>query len=187
MEDGPNEPISQAFQVLESLVTYTLLSPSANCLHLAAFCPTAPPSRPHPPVIDPALCPLPNVSDSDLTDGPTVAKARRLSPASKVGGSRQKVKSKRQAKEKPAARKRKYISDVEDDGEDAAKRGRPKGAGNYAPDEVSALLDFVEEELPLGQRGWQSIFKSFTRWARRNSKKERALKSLETKFKQVCL
>jgi hypothetical protein len=152
--------------------------------------------RPQLPVIDPALCPLPDISDSDLSDGPTIAKARGCAPAAKVGGSRQKVKGKqcatlvessRRAKEKSGTRKRKHVSDDENDGEEIAKRGRPKGAGNYAADEVSALLDLIEEELPLGQRGWQSIFKSFTRWARRNGKKERALKLLETKFKQVHL
>jgi len=66
------------------------------------------------------------------------------------------------------------------------KRGRPHGAGNYTLDDVKALLDYTEAELPLGQRGWKVVHQNFSRWARRHSRPERALKSLETKYKQVC-
>jgi len=81
--------------------------------------------------------------------------------------------------------KRKQISDDKDELDEGLKRGRPHGAGNYMAEDVSALLDLVEKELPLGQWGWQTIHCQFTKWARLNCCPERALKSLETKYKQV--
>ncbi|CAA7268225.1 unnamed protein product [Cyclocybe aegerita] len=173
MEDGPNQPLSEALVIVAS-----------------TRAPTAGPST---AVIDPALLPLPEVSDDDLSDPVTIVKSRGHAAAKKVAGSCQKGKGKQRAvltesrdkgKEKATARKRRHASDDEEV-EVVAKRGRPKGAGNYTADEVDALLDFVEEELPLGQRGWQSIHRGFTRWAHRNDAAERTLKSLETKFKQL--
>ncbi|CAA7260124.1 unnamed protein product [Cyclocybe aegerita] len=173
MEDGPNQPLSEALVIVTS-----------------TRAPTAGPST---AVIDPVLLPLPEVSDNDLSDPVTIVKSRGHAAAKKVAGSRQKGKGKQRAvltesrdkgKEKATARKRRHALDDEEV-EVVAKRGRPKGAGNYTADEVDALLDFVEEELPLGQRGWQSIHCGFTRWARRNDAAERTLKSLETKFKQL--
>ncbi|CAA7270633.1 unnamed protein product [Cyclocybe aegerita] len=173
MEDGPNQLLSEALVIVTS-----------------TRAPTAGPST---AVIDPALLPLPEVLDDDLSDPVTIVKSRGHAAAKKVAGSRQKGKGKQRAvltksrnkgKEKATARKRRHASDDEEV-EVVAKRGRPKGAGNYTADEVDALLDFVEEELPLGQRGWQSIHCGFTRWARRNDAAERTLKSLETKFKQL--
>ncbi|CAA7263351.1 unnamed protein product [Cyclocybe aegerita] len=173
MEDGPNQPLSEALVIVTS-----------------TRAPTASPST---AVIDLALLPLPEVSDDDLSDPVTIVKSRGHAAAKKVAGSRQKGKGKQRAvltesrdkgKEKATARKHRHASDDEEV-EVVAKRGRPKGAGNYTADEVDALLDFVEEELPLGQCGWQSIHRGFTHWARRNDAAERTLKSLETKFKQL--
>jgi len=141
------------------------------------------------------LLPLPEDSDDDLLNGLTIAKAQGRAPASKVAGVRQKSKGKQRAapndvgqrekgKEKAGSRKRKQVDEDEDD-DGGAKRGRPKGAGNYTADEVDALLDFVEDELPQGQRGWNTIHRRFTQWARRNDGTERTPKSLETKYKQV--
>lgn len=150
-----------------------------------------------PPPIDSALqTPLPTGSDDDLSDGPTVARSQGRVPVEKVAGSRRDTKGKgkeketapRQVKGKGRAaptssRKRKLDSEEEDD--DTYKRGRPRGAGNYQADDVSALLDFIEKELPLGQRGWQAVHRRYTRWARINLRPERVVKSIETKFKQV--
>ncbi|CAA7263431.1 unnamed protein product [Cyclocybe aegerita] len=154
------------------------------------------PTRPHNNMEDGPNQPLSEalvVSDDDLSDPVTIVKSRGHAAAKKVAGSRQKGKGKQRAvltesrdkgKEKATARKCRHASDDEEV-EVVAKRGHPKGAGNYTADEVDALLDFVEEELPLGQRGWQSIHRGFTCWARRNDAAERTLKSLETKFKQL--
>ncbi len=81
----------------------------------------------------------------------------------------------------PRGSRKRKLSDDEDD-EDTSKRGRPKGAGNYTSEDVSALLDAMEKELPLGMKGYQAVHRQFTRWARLNSRPERTVKSLETKF-----
>jgi hypothetical protein len=143
--------------------------------------------------VDPALIPLPVLQDNDLSDRPTIAKACGRVAAEKVAGAqRTKGKGKEcvvdvgKGKDLGAgsSRKRKQVSDDEED-EDTSKRRHPRGAGNYQPGDVSALLDFVEKEKPLGQRGWQAIHRRYTRWACLNRRPERTLKSLETKFKQV--
>ena len=74
-----------------------------------------------------------------------------------------------------------------DDDLPVAKRGRPHGAGNYSLDDIKALLDLTQAELPLGQRGWLSIKGHYSKWARKHNRPEREVKSLETKFKQVCV
>ncbi|KAG6913459.1 hypothetical protein DXG01_006708 [Tephrocybe rancida] len=162
--------------------------------------PGASSSRP-PPVIDPALCglpPLPDTSDDDLTDGPTIAQAQGHKPSSKVAGSRQKEKGKQRAsaplskgKQKASGaggiRKRKSGNHSSDGAEvgPEAKRGRPTGAGNYNNEDIDALLDAVEIERPIGQRGWLSVSRVFGKYSRKNNRPERAVKSLETKFKQL--
>lgn len=81
--------------------------------------------------------------------------------------------------------KRKSTTDLEED-QQVTKRGRPHGAGNYSLDDVKALLDQTEAELPLGQRGWKAIYDRYSKWAQKHGRPQRTQKSLETKFKQVC-
>ncbi|KAJ3511822.1 hypothetical protein NLJ89_g3877 [Agrocybe chaxingu] len=131
------------------------------------------PSSSTQPIIDPALISLPDDSNDDLTDGPTIAKAHGHLPTSKVAGARR-DKGKAKAKAAPSAprgakgkakavadpsrkRKRQAVSEDDEDEDEGAKRGRPRGSGNYTADDTSTLLDFVEKELPLGQRGWERI------------------------------
>jgi hypothetical protein len=152
------------------------------------------------PAIDPTLQPLPLGTDDDLSDPPTIAKAQGHKPSKKVAGSRQKGKGKQRAvtpdtarrskgKDDKRGRKRKHVSDGEDDDDDmeeeTSKRGRPRGAGNYLAADVSALLDFVDRELPLGQHGWKVVHRNYSRWALVHRRPERTMKSLETKYKQV--
>ncbi|KAG6847398.1 hypothetical protein H0H93_008477 [Arthromyces matolae] len=49
----------------------------------------------------------------------------------------------------------------------------------------TSLLDAVEAELPLGQRGWGSVERVYNKWARTNKRPTRTAKSIETKFKQL--
>ncbi|GLB43828.1 hypothetical protein LshimejAT787_1500120 [Lyophyllum shimeji] len=158
------------------------------------------PSRPV-PSIDPRLAGLPLLPDSDdddLTHGPTVAKAQGRAPAKKVASSRREPKAKQcasqpmnkgkaRASEPISSRKRKVLlfSDDEDIKEAEAKRGRPRGSSNYTIDEVMHLLDLLEAELPLGQKGWNSVYKKYTKWARNNNYISRTIKSLDTKYKQL--
>jgi hypothetical protein len=128
--------------------------------------------------IDPALIPVPDGDDSDLQDGPSIARARGYTPADTIAGSRQKTK------QRISSQKRKQLPDFDEDLR-TTKCGRPQGAGNYLQEDLKALLDAVQEELPLGQRGWQNIHAKYSRWARKRGHPERARKSLETKYKQV--
>lgn len=139
-----------------------------------------------PQTYDPTLVRLPDSDDSDLSDGPTISHAIGATPAQVAGGSRQKSKSKDKGKERAEANPRKRKA-ADDEDPKSSKRGRPHGAGNYSQEDLKALLDRTQTVLPLGQRGWAKVHRRFTRWARKNGRPERALKSLETKYKQVSL
>jgi hypothetical protein len=124
-----------------------------------------------------------------------IAESRGYTPAIKTGGARRKavtraIKGKGKDKENTnvtgGERPQKHARIAEDDEDDPrAKRGRPHGSNNYSSADVKALLDLVEDELPLGQKGWQVIHSKFTQWASRNERPHRKAQSLETKFKQV--
>ena len=75
-----------------------------------------------------------------------------------------------------------------DDNDDLSKvkRGRPQGANNYSIKDTNILLDLVEDELPLGQRGWTAVMTKYNKWATECGRPIRKQLSLETKFKQVC-
>jgi hypothetical protein len=142
-------------------------------------------------VIDPALLPLPQGSDKDLSDPLAVAEARGYAAAVKAAGSRRKVKpskGKGQDKENSTIHDttKKHARDVlGDDNDPPVKRGRPHGSNNYTSADMKTLLDLVEDELPLGQRGWQTIHAKFSQWAKIAGRPDRKVTSLETKFKQV--
>lgn len=106
----------------------------------------------------------------------------------KVTGSWQKGKGKQHAHDEQG-HKCKHISDVEDVEEvedEGSKCGRPQGTGNYVVGDVKVLLDLVERELPLGQHGRQTIHHSYVCWAHLHQCPVCTMKSLETKYKQVC-
>lgn len=65
------------------------------------------------------------------------------------------------------------------------QRGRAAGAHNYSSEDVDALLDILEESLPLGGHAWNSAGDDFNIWAQENGRPSRTAKSLELKFKQV--
>ncbi|KAJ7701086.1 hypothetical protein B0H17DRAFT_1327685 [Mycena rosella] len=134
--------------------------------------------------IDPRLLPLPYSDDHDLTDPATIARARSLVPAKKVGGSR---RSKPSKPDKGKKRARDSGSDDSDnDGAaPAPKRGRPLGSGNYSRDDVNALFTLIEKELPLGQRGWKEVHRGYKRYCAAKNRPKRSAKSLENKYKQM--
>ncbi|KAJ7256410.1 hypothetical protein C8J57DRAFT_1650910 [Mycena rebaudengoi] len=123
------------------------------------------------------LPPLPDSDDGNLTDPTTIAHARGLRPAKKVAGARRKTKEtkEKKGKGKEKAKKRRYVVDSGDDSDEpVAKRGRPSGSGNYSKEDQKVLLDLIEEELPLGHKGWAVIEAMFNDYARKAGRPERA-------------
>jgi hypothetical protein len=90
----------------------------------------------------------------------------------------------------PKGKKRQHSSDSDNgasDRERAPKHGRHKGSSNFSKEDVTKLLDLVETHLPLGQKGWKAVQSAFSKWASGLGHPERDVKSLETKYKMVCL
>jgi hypothetical protein len=65
------------------------------------------------------------------------------------------------------------------------QRGRCAGSANYSSEDINALLDILEEQLPLGGKGWKMATADFCKWADENGRPARTAKSLELKLKQV--
>ncbi|KJA19644.1 hypothetical protein HYPSUDRAFT_56502 [Hypholoma sublateritium FD-334 SS-4] len=134
---------------------------------------------------------------------PTAGPSRH-SATTKVAGSRRKKAVSPPPKKTAAAKgKRKRTaadSDLDDsealtDSEDerpattavtTGHGGRRPGAGNYKDCDLTELLDLTEKQLPLGQRGWQKVYKEYEVWAKANGRPLRDARSLELKFKSLA-
>ncbi|KAJ7325460.1 hypothetical protein DFH08DRAFT_968688 [Mycena albidolilacea] len=164
---GPNSPIEQVFQP-QPQYHFSLRPVQSN-------------TPQHSIPVDPALMPLPGGADLDLRDGPTIANAIGLKRAEKVAGSRRKGKERADPKGK---KRQRASSDSEGDSEPVAKRGRPAGSGNYGKEDVNKLFELIEEELPVGQKGWKVVVKEFNKWAKKHGRPKRVGNALENKYKQ---
>lgn len=67
----------------------------------------------------------------------------------------------------------------------ARAQGRTRGAANYRPREIEVLLDFVEADLPVGSKGWNTVGARYREWAAATEHPSRTDRSLEIKYKQV--
>lgn len=144
---------------------------------------------------DPAQIPLPDSPDGDLCDPIVIAEACGYTRTTKTAGARRKAVAKApngKGKEKEntntsdrTSKRARAVEDDEDDARTEVKRGRPYGSNNYSAADIHVLLDFVEHERPLGQKGWQAIHSKYSEWASRHGRPPRKAVSLETKFKQV--
>jgi hypothetical protein len=152
--------------------------PSADLRRYAAL-----PRLPPPPVLDSSDDDLPDASHLAMLPGYAAAHPRPR-PALDVDRKPSGDQKFRLPADPDRKSKRKPCTDV-DEPQQGTKRGRPHGAGNYSSDDIKVLLDFVEEEIPLGQRGWKAIHQRFSKWAQRHRRPQRTVKSLDTKFKQV--
>ncbi|KAJ7135124.1 hypothetical protein C8R46DRAFT_1235224 [Mycena filopes] len=139
--------------------------------------------------IDPALIPLPNDDDRDLTHGRTIANAKGFNPLDKIAAaarrrSKGKGKAKDTTKSDPKAKKRQRAdSGSESEGGRAVKRGRPSGSGNYSTQDVGHLFDIIAELLPVGQRGWTEVTTEYNKYAEEEGYPPRVGKALENKYK----
>ncbi|KAI6046651.1 hypothetical protein EDC04DRAFT_2597786 [Pisolithus marmoratus] len=141
---------------------------------------------------NPTLVPLPHSCDDDLCVLHIIAEAQGQVPSPKVAGAhhprkdglaaakskRLKSKDKENSVSMKSKKHMRDIIDLDDDELPKAKWGHPQGAGNYTTSDTNALLDCVEEELPL-------VMVNFNKWASKNAHPERKMSSLETKFKQL--
>ncbi|KAF8178801.1 hypothetical protein K438DRAFT_1769258 [Mycena galopus ATCC 62051] len=173
---GPDSPIEHAFQP-QGPYQFSLRPVQSHTQHPI---PVQANTAQHIP-IDPALLPLPGGPDLDLTHGPPIAHALGLKRAEKVGGSRRKGKERADPKGK---KRQRASSGSDNDSEPVAKRGRPAGSGNYGKEDVGQLFELIEEELPVGQKGWKVIMKRFNKWAKKNGRPKRVGNALENKYKQ---
>jgi hypothetical protein len=142
--------------------------------------------------LGPAQIPLPDLPDTDLRDPVAIAGARGYAPAVRTAGTCHKAapqgnKGKGKENTERTLKHAHAAEGNEDDPRAGAKHGRPSGSNNYSPADIQVLLDFVEDERPLGQKGWQMIHSKYSEWARSQGHPPRKAMSLETKFKQVSL
>ena len=135
--------------------------------------------------IDPALIPILDATDKDLSNAHSIAKAHGYSPVKKVAGARHsKGKQWAEATIQLGSHKRKAVPDLDDKSEaKPIKRGWLHRSGNYSQEDLKALLNLIKAELPLGQQGWIVIHSKFLKWAREHNWPDCAI---ETKYKEVC-
>ncbi|KAH9902532.1 hypothetical protein C8Q73DRAFT_785196 [Cubamyces lactineus] len=127
---------------------------------------------------------LPPSSRSANANTPKPDKGKKRAADAIPGSSAKKVKGAKMFAPVPAPR-----STAKGKGKQVAKplsnashTGRQPGASNYTNDDIHALLDLVEEELPIGQTSWQRITDRFNNWARDNGRPPRTHKPLKTKY-----
>ena len=65
------------------------------------------------------------------------------------------------------------------------KKATRAGALNYSNDDISAMLDIVEEEKPLGANHWAVVASNFATWAKENPRPHRDQDSLQNKFDKL--
>jgi hypothetical protein len=127
-------------------------------------------------VVDPTLFPLPEENDDDFPP-PHVRLAKIAKPAVKTAGSRRPSSVDIKGKSKavtPLAGSSKGIKrgagTSVDEPEPKKKRGRAAGVVNYSTEDVDGLLDIVEEILPTGGKGWNTVSAEFSAWAEENGR-----------------
>ncbi|KAJ3817085.1 hypothetical protein F5880DRAFT_1618617 [Lentinula raphanica] len=98
-------------------------------------------------------------------------------------------KQKQKTKNDKDAKRGQSKKDTEHDSDDAptkrSRGGRTKGASTYSTQELCALVKFVGEILPIGQKGWSSIEEKYNQWARKGGFPERKKEALRGKFENI--
>jgi hypothetical protein len=86
-----------------------------------------------------------------------------------------------------AAQKKRSATSIPSSELPPKKRGHMHGTLNYSPDDMEALLDILEDYLPLGVNAWSACADMFNKWAVDSDRPIQTAKSLELKFKQVSV
>ncbi|KAK2461365.1 hypothetical protein APHAL10511_006589, partial [Amanita phalloides] len=144
-----------------------------------------PPSTNHVVHVNPVDIPLPAPSD-DKFPPPHVLASEIAHPATKTTGSHHAPSSKMKGNlhNPPVTGKQKrHINNQPPPVK--KQRGCISGAANYSSADIDALFDLIEEHLPLGGQGWNSVGDAFNSWSQENGCPSRTPKSLELKFKQI--
>ncbi|KAG1729880.1 uncharacterized protein EDB91DRAFT_1252923 [Suillus paluster] len=180
--------ITQA-QPAATPLTYGLTTRADFSQYGHASEPPAIPSGSH-LVLGAAQIPLPDSPDRELHDPVAIAKAQGYAPAISTAGARRKTaakanKGKGKENTDHAPKHTCAAEDNKDDPRPGAKCSWSSGSNNYSVTDIQVLLDFVEDECPLGQKGWQAIHLKYSEWARKHKRPPRKAMSLETKFKQL--
>lgn len=156
---------------------YVLALTSIWC-HSVSFVPTQVPSQ----VTQPTATPLYNNSSDDSLPNSWEDMVRSLKPVV-IPTSTIKLPSKKAIDNK----KQKAADLLPPNTHDKKTKGRKVGAKKWCEEETTRLLDTVEAVLPVGPKGWGEITKRFNSMANRDDMPERAQKSLELRFKKVCI
>eukprot|EP00171_Calliarthron_tuberculosum_P004866 IDg4866t1 len=69
---------------------------------------------------------------------------------------------------------------------DRRQGGNRSGSQNYRAQDVTALLDIVEEQLPFGANMWARVRTDFNNWATANIRPNRKSSSLKSKFDRMA-
>lgn len=65
--------------------------------------------------------------------------------------------------------------------------GQQKGAQNFSKEDITELLRLVQETLPTGNQGWESIQKEYSQYAEKANRNKRNTENLRQKFNRVSL
>ncbi|KAJ7301366.1 hypothetical protein DFH08DRAFT_993844 [Mycena albidolilacea] len=133
--------------------------------------------------IDPALqtalqTPLPCGPYLDLTHPGTIADAKGLKCADKVAGSCGNGKGKECTENPPKKRQRVHCVLSGSDNNEPL----PKCSTSYGKSELQNLFATVEEQLPIGQKGWKEVKRRYNKWVKATRHTVRPPKALENKF-----
>ena len=140
-------------------------------------------------VVDPTLVQLSDDNDEDFPPAHMIL-PKVAWPAVKVAGSRRTsapdVTGKGKAEASVPLKGPKHGASTALEEPEAKKQcGWAAGVVNYSSDDLDALLDILEETLPIGAKAWNSAGEDFCALAIENGRPACTMKSLEAKYKQV--
>ena len=68
----------------------------------------------------------------------------------------------------------------------AKQKGRATGSCNFSYEEIHRLLHGINNQLPIGGKGWEAVAKAYNSWAAKQGYSQRTAQSIKGKFDTVC-